>query len=255
MITADKLRGMGGVNTGVYDEDLSYTSLNIATEFPSGNNTNIDSSSGALVATGSNGEAISLVKTQDDGQSDFTALTSDTIPFQGEFEFANISDATSSANTLITSTPIQDGDNLVLVLDDNSINEIVASGVVETIGDYAPSTDAVFNGFNIDSPDIASFGDGKFLQVFQDGGNSNYTSFSITDNNGIMSGSFNSSFGGGVKAETGTNVVTKTKSKTKNFYEDRMLNFMENLDQNVEKIANPEEDEEELKGNDVEGNK
>lgn len=77
----------------------------------------------------------------------------------------------------------------------------------------------------------------------------------IQDNNGVMSGAFNKLISKGSKTEGGTNVTTASKGKNvKNLFEDKMLDFMENIDQNVEKIANPEEREEELEGKDVEDN-
>ena len=117
--------------TGVYDESLIYDNTNITSQFPNANNTRIDSTGNVLTATADNGEAISIFKTQDIGQSDFVALVA---PFEGKFEFANISDVSSTIDTLIASTPIANGDNLVIVKDDDSIHEIVASGVIENGG-------------------------------------------------------------------------------------------------------------------------
>jgi len=65
---------------------------------------------------------------------------------QSTLEFSNISDATSSADTLKTLEPIADGDNLVIVLDDNSINEIVASGVTFSTPYYSMDTTATTAG-------------------------------------------------------------------------------------------------------------
>ncbi|NOQ31782.1 MAG: hypothetical protein GQ570_11730 [Helicobacteraceae bacterium] len=58
-----------GVSTGVYDEDLVYNNTNIATLFPNANNTGIDSTGDVLTATASDGEAISILKTQDIGSN------------------------------------------------------------------------------------------------------------------------------------------------------------------------------------------
>ena len=115
------------------------------------------------------------------GYGDYIALTSDNIPFEADFEFANISDA-STADTLRTSTPIADGDNLVIVKDDNSINEMVASGVSEV-----PVS-------AVDIDDI--FGDGSILETYQFNGNMN----SLSGNNngaGTLSNYIEGTFGQG----------------------------------------------------------
>ena len=65
--------------------------------------------------------------------------------FEADFEFANISDDTSTANTLKTYTPIVNGDNLIIVLDNDSINEVTASGVTGT-DPYTMDTTAITNG-------------------------------------------------------------------------------------------------------------
>jgi len=65
-------------------------------------------------------------------------------PFQAKYEFANISNAVD-VDILVTDSPIQDGDNLVIVKDDDSIHELVASGVTGT-GPYTMDTSAITQG-------------------------------------------------------------------------------------------------------------
>jgi len=84
----------------------------------------VESTSGALVATGTDGYAISKATVQGAGETDFTQVKN----IVGKFEFANISEATV-VDKLITTEPIKNGDNLVIVKDDDGIHELVASGV------------------------------------------------------------------------------------------------------------------------------
>lgn len=111
----------------VYSQDLIYNNTNITASFPTLDN--VDNSGNVLTATAPNGTAISTVINAI--STDLAQINSDQEhqQFQGKLEFSNKSDASSSADTLKTFTPIADGENLVIVLDDNSINEIVASGV------------------------------------------------------------------------------------------------------------------------------
>jgi len=94
--------------------------------------------------------------------------------FLAKFEFINISKATA-ANMLVTDTPIQDGDKLIIVLDDDSIHEYIASGV-QISSDYTMSTTSITNGqipsrvFAVDAK--LSFAiDGSFVdaETFTDG--------------------------------------------------------------------------------------
>ena len=85
---------------------------------------NIDSSNGYIEATGTDGYAISQPIVQDAGDTDFTSVQN----IVGKYELANISIA-DTADELKTNELIKDGDNLVIVKDDNSIHEIVASDV------------------------------------------------------------------------------------------------------------------------------
>ena len=70
--------------------------------------------------------ALSEIVTQGVAETDWKSCSAITQ----KLEFPNISDATSSANTLVTYTPIADGDDMVILLDDEvTYVEFVASGV------------------------------------------------------------------------------------------------------------------------------
>ena len=86
------------INSGIPDENLIYDNTNITAQFPNANNTGIDSTGNVLTAT-TGGEAISILKTQDVGQSDFVAIVA---PFEGEYEFANISNSDTASDTKYT---------------------------------------------------------------------------------------------------------------------------------------------------------
>ena len=75
----------------VPDENLIYNHNNITAPFPNANNVGIDSTGNVLTATSVNGTATSILKTQDSGEPDYIALTSDTIDFEGDYEYSNIS--------------------------------------------------------------------------------------------------------------------------------------------------------------------
>ena len=71
--------------------------------------------------------ALSNTITQDAEDTDLAGLTA----IQSKLEFENISDSSSVADSLVTYTKISDGDTLAIVKDDNSVNGLVASGVVD----------------------------------------------------------------------------------------------------------------------------
>jgi len=85
--------------------------------------------------------AISNKIVQDAVDTDWNKIGTGTTPFQGKFEYTNISTATV-ANTLTTNTKIANGDNLVIVKLDNSVNQVVASGVTVSAGVYSMDTTA-----------------------------------------------------------------------------------------------------------------
>ena len=129
----DVLTAAGSVaGFGVYDENLTYNSSNIATQFPNGNNTGVDSTGNVLTATASDGDAVSLVKTQDGGGAnpDFVGITDGTLdgglPFQGKFEFANISEQVSVSSAKAT---------------DDHTSAISSSGTVTRSGTHDTSLD------------------------------------------------------------------------------------------------------------------
>ena len=105
---------------------------------------NTDSSNGYIESTAPNGVAVS--EPQVSGGSDFIG----TQNIVGKFEFNNISESTS-ADILVTSEPIQDGDNLVVMMNDGTINEIVANGVTGS-GPYQLDLSFMMNG---EVPDAA----------------------------------------------------------------------------------------------------
>jgi len=78
--------------------------------------------------------AISNQVIQDAVDTNWHKIGTGTTPFEGKFEYTNISTSTI-ADTLITPEEIKDGDNLVIVKLDNSINQVVANGVISDILD------------------------------------------------------------------------------------------------------------------------
>ena len=82
---------------------------------------------------------LSNIVTQDVIDTDFTGGNA----IATKESFVNISAVTSSANTLETTTPIANGDKLVIVKTDDSFNEVVASGVTGPVtGIYTMDTTA-----------------------------------------------------------------------------------------------------------------
>jgi len=72
--------------------------------------------------------AISNQVIQGATETDWNKIGTGSTLFEGKFEHKNISTATV-ADTLTTHTKIVDGDNLVIVKNDLSVNEVVASGI------------------------------------------------------------------------------------------------------------------------------
>jgi len=94
---------------------------------------NVDSSSGELIATDTDGYAISKPIEQETAENDFSIIKN----INCKYEFINISES-STIDKLITSEKIKDGDKLVLVKDDDSIYEFTASGVTELLSYITP---------------------------------------------------------------------------------------------------------------------
>ncbi len=91
-----------------------------------------------VTATSSNFEHIFADQT--DGSTTLKGIASinGQETFESKYEFINISKAVD-IDTLVTDNIIADGDNLVIVKNDNSVNEMIASGVtvsqsIETMG-------------------------------------------------------------------------------------------------------------------------
>jgi len=83
---------------------------------------------------------LSNVITQDTSDTNFAGLTD----IQSKLEFPNISDVNSTANTLITTTKIVDGDSIVILLDNEvTYKEFIASGVVDN-GDGSWTLDTTY---------------------------------------------------------------------------------------------------------------
>jgi len=109
----------------VNDQQLVYDASSM-TEFTTLTNMKLADSDTKLLSTAYNGEAISNVIDQDAGDTDFVGCKDIT----SKFEFPTLDKGSSTADTLITSTEIKDGDNMVILLDDETTyTEFVANGV------------------------------------------------------------------------------------------------------------------------------
>ena len=130
-------------NVRIYDYVLTSTQISdiYNEEYPKFYNyKDIDSSNGYIEATDTDGYAISQPIVQDTGDTDFASVQN----IVGKYELANISIA-DTADELKTNEPINDGDNLIIAKDDNSVHEIVASGVTGS-GPYTMDTTSVTTG-------------------------------------------------------------------------------------------------------------
>ena len=116
--------------TSIYDEE--YTKFY--------NHKDTDTTSGYIEATATDGYAISQPIVQDTGDTDFTSVQN----IVGKFELANISVA-DTADELKTNELITTGDNLVIVKDNNSIHEVIASGISGS-GPYTMDTTSITAG-------------------------------------------------------------------------------------------------------------
>ncbi len=85
----------------------------------------------ALVATGYNGYAVSEPVFQDEGEADFVSL----VNISAKYEFANISTAIGP-DALMTNVAIANGDNLIIVKEDDTIHEVIVSGAIAHIDTY-----------------------------------------------------------------------------------------------------------------------
>lgn len=92
---------------------------------------NVSNASGKLLALTNTGTAIAEVINQDAGDTDFESIRE----ARAVWNLANISDISSSADTLVSKVPITAGDRLFLVKDNGSIFDFTAGAVTKsTIG-------------------------------------------------------------------------------------------------------------------------
>ncbi len=96
----------------------------------------------ALTATGYDGTGIATCTNAET----FTTLYPDIDEelFEADYEFTNIAQG-STSNTLNTNCPITNGDNLIIAKNDDSLHEIIASGVTGS-GPYSMDTSIITAG-------------------------------------------------------------------------------------------------------------
>lgn len=129
-------------------ENMTYNDTNIAAEFIILDG--IDTTGNILTADSADGTAIAQSITSIEQLVGIASVAGQNV-FEADFSFTNVSDISSIADTLTTFSPIQDGDNLVIVKDDDSIHQMVASGTVSS--SIVDSTDP--------------FGDGSLLAKYR----------------------------------------------------------------------------------------
>ncbi len=92
----------------------------------------VESVSKALVATEYDGYAVSEPVIQNEGEPDFTSI----VGITAKYEFKSISHPLSVVDQIVTIAPLLDGDNIVIVKEDESIVEMMdISGVVSPVPD------------------------------------------------------------------------------------------------------------------------
>ncbi|RLB09926.1 MAG: hypothetical protein DRG27_03895 [Deltaproteobacteria bacterium] len=114
--------------------------------------------SGAVISLGTGTQTATVGTPIDSGGAIYKGLQSSTTggePFTASYEFTDIS-VNSTTDVLNTTTEIVDGDKLVIVLDDDSVNEVAASGVTEsdnnTVEDvYRDGSDINYYPLEVDS--------------------------------------------------------------------------------------------------------
>lgn len=99
---------------------------------------NVTTQNNTLLATAYTANAVSEVVNQDAGDNDFESVRNTRV----HWRLANISDQTlSSTDHLVSTAPLQNGDRILVRLDDGSIRDVVASGVTAgTAPVHAPMT-------------------------------------------------------------------------------------------------------------------
>jgi len=99
---------------------------------------NVTTQNNTLLATAYTANAVSEIVTQDAGDNDFESVRDTRV----HWRLANISDQSlSSTDHLVSTSPLQDGDRILVRLNDGSIRDAVASGVTSgTAPVHAPMT-------------------------------------------------------------------------------------------------------------------
>ena len=114
---------------------------------------------GALFAKTFDGTAVAEPITQDDGDKDFESIRE----VRAIWHLANISGSASSPDNLVALSPINEGDRLILVKDDNSTVDFIAKGVKKSTRSMIPKmTD------NTTPAGVASSSTGAAWRAFDD---------------------------------------------------------------------------------------
>ena len=112
---------------------------------------------GTLLAKTFDGTATAEPITQDEGEKDFESIRE----ARAVWHLANISAPTSSPDNLVAASPINEGDRLILVKDDNSTVDFIAEGVKKSTRSMIPKmTD------NTTPAGVASSSTGNAFQAF-----------------------------------------------------------------------------------------
>jgi len=112
---------------------------------------------GTLLAKTFDGTAVAEPITQDEGEKDFESIRE----ARAIWHLANISEPTSSPDNLVAASPINEGDRLILVKDDNSTVDFIAEGVKKSTRSMIPKmTD------NTTPAGVASSSTGDAWKVF-----------------------------------------------------------------------------------------
>ena len=109
------------------DDELDYNLTNIADEFKILDG--VTSVSGSLESTQKDSSAISERLMLSGLNRRMKSINSNKVDFKGVFRFSTLDNGYSSADTLATNMELDNGDDLVIVLDNGSTHEMKASGV------------------------------------------------------------------------------------------------------------------------------
>ena len=102
---------------------------------------NATSTGGIIISTAEDSIADSNILLQDENNNNFTSAQN----IEVKYGFENISSNASSSDILVSESVISNGDNIIIVKQDNSINEIIVSGVTGT-GPYEIDTTIITQG-------------------------------------------------------------------------------------------------------------